>query len=222
LSKKTVVLSLLLAALPAFGQERRAEPPIALYTNFAQPVPTAVFQGLQEELNDLMEPAMIHLEWRSLAGVTGSEVSSELAVVKFVGHCDAEGLAMKSGYPGALGWTHVSDGVILPFADVDCDRIRTFIQKDLLFVHTSEREEVFGRAIARVVAHELYHIFTQTAHHGSDGVGKSAFTVQELLADEFQFQGKEAGMLKIIASRVNPASADHGAGTTTPTTTPPL
>jgi hypothetical protein len=221
LSTKTVVLSLLLAALPAVGQERRADPPIALYTSFEQSVPPAVFQSLQDELDGLMEPATMHLEWRSLNSVTGSEVSSELAVVKFLGRCDVEGLSMKPGHPGALGWTHVSDGIILPFADVDCDRIRTFVQKELMFVHTSEREEVFGRAVARVLAHELYHIFTQTAHHGSDGVGKSAFSVQELLSDDFQFHGKEAGMLKTIAARVNPDPAVRASTASSPAT-PPL
>jgi hypothetical protein len=219
LSKTTVVLSLLLAALPGAGQERRADPPIALYTSFQQPAPPAVLQALRDELDDLMEPALMHLEWRSLSGVSGSEVASELAVVKFLGRCGVEGLEMKSGSPGALGWTHVSDGIILPFADVDCDRIRSFVQKELMFFHAPEREEVFGRAVARVLAHELYHIFTQTAHHGSDGVGKSAFTVQELLSDEFQFHGKEAGMLKLIAIRVNPAAAERAA---TAPTTPPL
>jgi len=219
LSKKTVVLSLLLAALPAVGQERRVDPPIALYTNFQQPVPPTVLQTLQDELEKVMEPAMMHLEWRSLAGVSGSEVSSELAVVKFLGRCDAEGLTMKTEHPGALGWTHVSDGVILPFADVDCDRVRVFVQKELMFIHASEREQVYGRAIARVMAHELYHIFTQTAHHSSEGVGKSAFTVQELLSDDFQFQGKEASMLRVIASRANPGSAEHSTNTLT---TPPL
>jgi hypothetical protein len=221
LSKKTVVLSLLLAALPAVGQERRADPPIALYTSFQQPVPPMVLQVLRDELDGLMEPALLHLEWRSLNGVSGSEVASELAVVKFLGRCDVEGLEMRSGHPGALGWTHVSDGVILPFADVDCDRIRSFVQKELMFVHATEREEVFGRAVARVLAHELYHIFTQTAHHGSDGVGKSAFTVQELLSDDFQFHGKEAGMLKVIAVRVNPAALERAAAATA-STTPPL
>jgi hypothetical protein len=221
LSDRAVVLSLLLAVLPAIGQERRADPPIALYTSFQQPVPSAVLQALQDELGDLMEPSMLHLEWRTLAGVSGSEVAAELAVVKFLGRCDVEGLEMKAGHPGALGWTHVSDGVILPFADVDCDRIRTFVQKELLFRHASEREEAFGRAVARVLAHELYHVFTQTAHHGSDGIGKSAFTVQDLMSDDFQFHGKEAGMLKLIAIRLNPPAAEHP-GNAAAVTGPPL
>ena len=221
MSKTTVVLSVLLAVLPVAGQERWADPPIALYTSFQQPVPSEVFQSLQDELDDLMVPAMMHLEWRSLAGLTGSEISSELAVVKFLGRCDVGGLAMKAAHPDALGWTHVSDGVILPFADVDCGRIRQFVQKDLMFFHTSEREGVFGRAVARVLAHELFHIFTQTAHHGSEGVGKSAFTVQELLSDSFQFHGKEAGMLQLMAIHVNPAPAERALSATS-VTAPPL
>lgn len=170
-------------------------------------------QALHNELDYLMEPTGLHLDWRSLMGVTGSEVSSELAVVKFQGRCGVEGLAIKSVHPGALGWTHVSDGVILPFADIDCDRIRVFLQRELLFIPAANREEVFGRAMARVLAHELYHIFTQTAHHGSDGVGKSAFTVQELMADEFQFEGREAGMLKTIAARFAPSTPERVIGT---------
>lgn len=227
MSTRTVVFTLLLAVSPAFGQEHGAEPPIALYTAFQETVPPAVLQSLRDELDVLMGPAAMHLDWRSLAGVTGSEVSSELAVVKFLGHCSVENLSLKAQHPGALGWTHVSDGVILPFADIDCDRVRVFVQKELLFVHSSEREEVFGRAIARVLAHELYHIFTHTAHHASDGVGKSAFTVQELLAGEFHFRGKESGMLKVIADRVNGAgppcvaqSCSNAPGTATPA--PPL
>jgi len=46
------------------------------------------------------------------------------------------------------------------------------------------------------VAHELYHIFANTAHHGVDGVGKAAYTVQELMSDEFQFEEREGHALR--------------------------
>ena len=84
-------------------------------------------------------------------------------------------ISCKEVHPGALGWTHVSDGAILPFSEIDCDRIREFVQKELLYWKPAEREEVLGRAMARVVAHELYHIFANTPHHGSDGVAKAAY-----------------------------------------------
>ena len=114
--------------------------------------------------------------------------------------------------PGALGWTHVSDGTILPFSDIECDRIRGFIQKDLLAVRPEEREDAYGRAVARVVAHELYHIFANTSHHGSCGVGKSAYTVQELLSDDFQFEAKESMALRNSKARETLENATRAPG----------
>ena len=66
-----------------------------------------------------------------------------------------------------------------------------------------DREEAYGRALGRVLAHELYHIFANTAAHSSSGAGKSKFTVQELLSPEFVFEGRESPALK--SSKANGA-----------------
>jgi hypothetical protein len=195
------LIGLMSAALPAFGSERLATPPVALYTNFQQSAPQAVMEALQDEVESIMAPMGTHIEWRSLAAARGNEVAAELAVITFKGRCDVSGLTLRSAQPGALGWTHVSDGVILPFSDIDCDRIRVFLQRELLFLKADTREEALGRAIGRVLAHELYHIFAQTAHHASDGVAKSAYTVQELLSDGFQFDEHDAHTLRSGANR---------------------
>jgi hypothetical protein len=86
----------------------------------------------------------------------------------------------------------VSDGVILPFADVDCWAVRSFIQKELFEMRTADRAQAFGRALGRVVAHELYHIFANTPRHGSKGVGQAFFSARDLLADDFQFEARES------------------------------
>ncbi len=101
---------------------------------------------------------------------------------------------------------------------MDCDRIRTFVQKELLGVRASDREESYGRALGRVVAHELYHIFSNTAKHGSCGVGKSAFTVQELLSDDFQFEERESLALRTSKAHSALESATHTAASPTPPT----
>jgi hypothetical protein len=193
---KIVLACIALGALPALADERLVELPPVLYTTVQHDMPAAVRHALEDEVEDIMGPLGRHFIWRSLEGVRGNEMSSELAVLTFKGHCDVEGLVLKETHPGALGWTHVSDGAILPFSDIDCDRIRSFVQKELLYRKQTEREDVFGRAIARVVAHELYHIFAQTNHHGSDGVAKSAYTVTELLGDEFHFMQREEQVMR--------------------------
>jgi len=155
-----------------------------------------VLEALEEEVEAIMAPSGFQFEWRSLANVKGNEVSAELAVVKFKGKCDASNLHPHPAQPGALGWTHISDGVVLPFSDVDCSRIRAFIQMSLLAVPVKIREEVFGRAVGRVLAHELYHIFAKTTHHASDGVAKSSYSVRDLLSDDFVFEERESTELR--------------------------
>src|SRR5207302_274823 len=192
--KPPLSLFLTLCALPGFGGEPRPIriAPISLYAQFQEEPPQAVIDALHEELATIMTPMGLQFEWRALAGVRGNEVSVELAVLTFKGRCDVNSPVPRNTVAGALGWTHVSDGAILPFADVDCDRIRGFVQRDLLGTDAEDREAVFGRALGRVVAHELYHIFANTSRHGSDGVAKASYTVQELLTDEFPFEGRES------------------------------
>jgi len=205
---KILFLCLALAALPVAAEERQ-ELPAILYTTFQQTAPPVVLGALEDEVDTIMGQLGRHYEWRSLKDNHGNEVSSELAVLTFQGRCDVEFLRAKEVQPGALGWTHVSDGVILPFSDINCDRIREFVQKQLLHLPLGEREESFGRALGRVVAHELYHIFANTAHHGSDGIGKSAYTVQDLLTDEFRFEERESEALRAKDTKRKPAAAPH-------------
>jgi hypothetical protein len=173
-----------------------------LYFHFQQDPPDAVLESIKEELSNIMVPAGLELEWRALDTTKGKEVSVELAVIHFKGTCDAEDLMPMDGYPGPLGWTHISDGEILPFSDINCDGIRLFVQRDLLRVPEPNRTDVFGRAVARVLAHELYHIFARTTKHGAWGIGKSAYSVRELLSNKFEFEEKECDVLRAHQARL--------------------
>ena len=194
---KMALFCLLAGVLPAAGETRWApSSPITLYTSFQQEPPAAVMEALQAEVETIMGPIGLRFEWRSLSGVRGHEVSAELAVITFQGRCDTAGLVARTKFAGALGWTHVSDGEILPFTDIACDRIREFVQRSLLAASQEERQALYGRALGRVLVHELYHIFANTTHHGSWGVAKESYSVQDLMNDEFQFQDKESRLLR--------------------------
>jgi len=200
---KLVLFCLLAGVFPGWSETRGATfAPITLYTQFEQAPPGGVLEALQDEVASIMAPIGIRFEWRDLGKTGGHEVSAELAVVTFKGRCDAAGLLTRSKFEGALGWTHVSDGQILPFTDVSCDRVREFVQTGLLAFRVEDREAKYGRALGRVLAHELYHIFANTLRHGS-GVAKESYSVQDLLADDFQFEAKETRMLR--TSRPKPA-----------------
>jgi hypothetical protein len=76
------------------------------------------------------------------------------------------------------------------------------------------RDAAFGRAIGRVVAHELLHIFAETAVHSDHGVDHPTLTVQDLLADHLEFAELEpmfhivhAGPTTPPANQTAPAEA---------------
>jgi hypothetical protein len=203
---KRLSLCLALAVLPVSGGQPGARlVPIALYTEFHQEPPAAVLEALETEVQSIMAPMGLTFQWHKLSDSDGTQVSVELAVIKFNGRCDVAGLLPYDSNPGALGWTHLSDGVILPFADVDCSAVRGFIQKELLSTRSEDRAQAFGRALGRVLAHELYHIFANTTRHGSDGVGRGFYSAHDLLAADFQFEARES--MALIHSKAHAALA---------------
>jgi len=60
---------------------------------------------------------------------------------------------------------------------------------------------MYGRALGRVVAHELYHIFAATETHGKDGVARSFHTRRDLTGKQFRFSQKETAALHDIKWR---------------------
>lgn len=181
---------LVLGALPASGLEREATS-ISLYTRFERATPDAVLAAIQSELLFVLRPSHVGVVWQSLPASPESGVFGQFAVVSFKGRCDADNLLPEPSRPGDLGWTYMSEGVIMPFSDVDCDRIRSFIQNALLAVPPLSRPAVFGRAVGCVLAHEIYHILAKTQQHGAWGAGKGTYTVRELVSSAFRFDPRE-------------------------------
>jgi hypothetical protein len=202
------MLCLALGVLPAFGGGRVAHvAPVTLYTQFQQDPPAPVLQAIQNELEAIMAPTGLQFSWHPLAEA-GGQVSSQLAIIHFKGECDAEGLKSEAGFPGPLGWTHISDGEILPFIDVNCDGLRIFVQRELIGVPAAARETVLGRAMARILAHELYHLLANTRAHTGGGIARAAYNVQELLAPILHFGKKECDSLRGFREHLASQSAE--------------
>jgi len=78
-------------------------------------------------------------------------------------------------------------GKVLPFADIDCDSVRKLIDRELRRASAGLREDILGRAMGRVVAHELYHILLHTTSHGRDGLARPAQSRSDLLSAQRTF-----------------------------------
>ena len=177
-----------LLCLPAGYWSARGEassaPLFLIYSHFEQAPPQAVVSAIRAETATILAPLELPYAWRSMDDVSpGREIASDLVVVKFQGQCDGSGVFQKAA--GPLGWTHVSDGEVLPFIEIQCDTIGGFLTSKLPDRDRGQRDVAFGRAVARVLAHELFHALTGSVHHGGEDITRSAYNVNDLLTDEF-------------------------------------
>jgi mono/diheme cytochrome c family protein len=188
--------------------------PAALYCKFEHKPPASVFQSVQEEVALLLAPDNLHFEWIMMPS-SGDRAWTELAIIQFSGQCESLPFASNSFHQQALGWTDVRQGETLPFAHVDCDAIRDFVLKPLLERPPQLRVKLLGRAIGRVTAHELLHIFSRAVAHSGHGVDRSNLTASELLDDRGDLYSWDSDVHMVhpaaaAASRTVAASAAEG------------
>ena len=197
---KLIGLGLLAIACFAGSPKRSAHlAPITLFMQYREPVPVEILEPLQEEVANILAPVGFRFEWHDISASQTVGAAVELAVVTFRGACDVPVIPSRisPNTPAqALGFTSVTDGEVLPFATIDCDRTRTFLSYALVHLPLNGRSAALGRALGRILAHELVHIFAKTQSHGHAGVAKEAYSVNDLLADEFELDERDCDVLR--------------------------
>jgi hypothetical protein len=196
----TFCLLLASASLAAAASPARETTGVFLLIRTGE-APAATFQEMRKELADLMAPAGVPVRWEeavSLHDVNGSTVVVDLSgKCRVPYHADAE----PQGLRMPLGSTATADGSILPFVQVNCGALASFIAPRIGDQPESLREFVLGRALARVLAHELYHILTQSENHADSGVAKAALSVADLTGSRFEFDEAALGRIRAAVGR---------------------
>lgn len=180
--------------------------PTAIFMEFEGKASSRALDEMKREISSLLKPAKIQLAWRLLDAPRTDEFFSDLVVVKFRGRCHMEGVQALFSELGpylgpyeenqSLGSTRVSDGHVLPFSQIECDRIRRSIAPMAVAWNPEQRDALMGRAIGRVLAHELFHILTKTVHHGDEGVAKTSYSRYDLVADGFSFSFRDSEAIR--------------------------
>ena len=86
----------------------------------------------------------------------------------------------------SYAFTHISDGEVLPFSEVECDKVTSSIRPAISKARWEDRDSILGRALGRVLAHELYHMVTKTRLHAANGVTRSALSPAQLVSSELR------------------------------------
>ncbi len=179
---------------------------VVVYLQDEASQPTGPVVAMKREVASLLTEAGYTIEWREHGSST--ETDGFLTVLELRGVCETpDHRAVESVLPGAkLASTAVTDGRILPFSWVNCETLTQFLTPVIMDQPDARREFLYGRAMGRVVAHELYHILSNEPGHDEGGVAKPSFTTRDILADQFNFN--HATLAKLEARPASPASDD--------------
>jgi hypothetical protein len=178
---------------------------LTIYLGNAAAQPPAVLQQMRQETARLLEPAGIRLEWRSLETRKVDDEAERLMVVRLQGTCNyRRGALPMGGTP--LASTHTSGDSILPFTDVKCEALSAMVSAQATVDASGRKEQVMGRAMGRVIAHEIYHVIGQVRHHAGAGVAKACFQFRDLVDDRFTFDAETVALLR----RDKPAASSSG------------
>ncbi len=191
---------------------RLPERKLVVFLRGETPAPAGSVSEMKLEVQSLLHQMGVSVEWRSSAD--GLEVDGKVAVLELRGVCEgASKLGSLTVITGErLASTAVSDGNILPFSWINCDTLNRFLSPVLEGQAEDRREFLYGRAMGRLAAHELYHVLSNTPGHDGFGVAKPSFTTHDVLTDQFDFDQNTLARLKSMptACGVGPATETTG------------
>lgn len=170
-----------------FGQIKAPAPLTILFRFEAANSPIAL-KEMKRELGTLLEPLGFVPEWRDRADTAAADSFRQIVLVDFRGRCLMEAADLPYETNGALARTPVAKGKVLPFSEVECDQVRASLHSATWGSEGQQSDMVLGRALGRVLAHELYHVLMQTSAHARHGVAKRSLSRAELVSDRLEFK----------------------------------
>ena len=156
----------------------------------------AALVEMKRETESLLKPSGYTFDWRDARTLADFENFSDVVVVKMTGRCRMELVPELLDERGPLAFTDVTDGEVLPFSTVKCDHVRASVRTALWGGQVREGDRLMGRALGRVVAHELFHILANTRGHAQTGVARHALSAKQLVADRLAFEDEDRALMR--------------------------
>jgi len=172
-----------MAALCRADDPGRRPHALTVVAEAEQALPAGVLAALKQETDRLFSPLGLRLEW-VLRGEAGANLQADSIVfVRFRGRCRPalEPLPARDGQ--VMARTHASDGVLLPFSEVECESVLRQVRPALAGLDRSGGENLLGRALGRVVAHEILHVLLQRKDHAVRGIFRRQLSLRQLVEE---------------------------------------
>jgi hypothetical protein len=199
------VLILIALVLPAQSARLALAPPeepdATVVLNFKGTYSRAAVGEMQKEAARILQSSGLRLGWTSNAEAAGRSFRG-LVVFTFSGACMFQPAPPLYDELGPYASTTTTDGVVQPFGTVDCDHVARSARGAMAGdVDYARADFLIGRALGRVVAHELVHMLTHSGQHGTEGVQKPALTGRQLIETSLRLSREDSDRLRLELSR---------------------
>jgi hypothetical protein len=184
------VLQLAALALPLAAESADAHR-VTVVLDFQEPYSSDALAQMKREMQGLLKDAGVSLDWKTLQEAVGND-DGDMVVVRFNGKCILKPLSyLYYDERGPLAHTYSSDGKVLPFSEVSCDHVAASVRSALFGGDYAHADLLLGRALGRVVAHELMHVLTRSGEHEREGVCSEALSGKQLISETLPFCPQE-------------------------------
>jgi hypothetical protein len=189
--------ALALLFLGASTAASAANGPILVLMQFENSHSEAAVTAMKREFASIMQGAGLQFDYKLRSELSEFDTPGDIILVKFKGQCRMKLLPELFDERGPFATTEMVDGNVQPFSQIACDRVRVSVRSSMSGRQKQDGDTVLGRALGRVLAHEVYHILSKSPHHGSKGVARTSLSSVHLTAEKLEFDLSDIG--KMIA-----------------------
>jgi hypothetical protein len=173
-----------LAGSCAFGEG------ITIVLDFQGPRSEQSIAEMKREFAGIMKDTALRFDfrWRNEAS---KEALSDLLVVRFTGKCVLDPAGYLYDERGPMAFTYSTDGVVQPFSEVACDKVTSAVRSAMFGGDFGNADVLLGRALGRVLAHEVVHILSKSGAHGRTGVARTSLSGSQLIAPQLRLEAAD-------------------------------
>jgi hypothetical protein len=173
-----------LAVPSAFGEG------ITIVLDFQGPRSEQSVAEMKREFAGIMKDTAVRFDFRS-RGQASQEALSDLVLVRFKGKCVLDPVGYLYDERGPMAFTYSTDGAVQPFSEVACDKVTSAVRSAMSGGDFANADVLLGRALGRVLAHEVVHMLSKSGAHGHTGVAKTALSGSQLIAPELRLEPED-------------------------------
>lgn len=166
-------------------------PSLTVLIDFEKSPASSSIGEMKREVAQLMQRTGYNVDVKLKSEIGPADEFEDLVLVTFRGTCNMANYAAFLDERGPLAWTHTTEGQILPFSEIACDNVRRAVAGALWGGQRAKQDVLFGRALGRIVAHELYHIVLKSHAHDKKGVFQESLSGNQLIADRLESSTKD-------------------------------